>query len=393
VATDDSGRFEELFTAIDEGYCLCEIVVDDDGRAVDYRFIETNPLFESMTGLVDAVGHTALELVPDLEAEWIETYARAGLGRERIRFQQGSAAMGRWFDVFTMPVGRHGRFAIVFKDETQKREAELAAAASEARYRLLAETERDKSLRLQHALLPRDVVTDEHVQIAARYSAAGLMDEVGGDWYDTHRWPTGEVGAMVGDVVGHNLDAAATMGHLRAGCAALASHIPADPVAWLGALEECAHGPNGTEFVTAASAVLDVESSSVSFSAAGHPPALLVRSDGSTAWLDAAQSPPLGRGVAPTSPRTAQRVRVADGDMVVLYSDGLVERRAEPLDIGLERLRVAAAEVARVDAEQVVDHLMEALVDRDTQADDVVVVACRISLSNPPDHRERPTTT
>jgi serine phosphatase RsbU (regulator of sigma subunit) len=79
--------------------------------------------------------------------------------------------------------------------------------------------------------------------------------------------------------------------------------------------------------------------------------------------------------------------------VVVLYSDGLVERRAEPLDIGLERLRVAAAQVARVDAEQVVDHLMETLVDRDIQTDDVVVVACRISLPNPPDHRERPATT
>jgi serine phosphatase RsbU (regulator of sigma subunit) len=138
---------------------------------------------------------------------------------------------------------------------------------------------------------------------------------------------------------------------------------------------------------------VDVRRASLRYSAAGHPPGLLVRPDGTTTWLDQAQTPPMGRAITVRAPRVAQLVPLGDGDVVVLYSDGLVERRAEPLDVGLERLRTAAVQVACHDAEQVVDHLMETLVDRDTQGDDVVVVACRISLPDPPDQDERPATT
>jgi PAS domain S-box-containing protein len=121
-------QLRQLFNSIDEGYCLCEMVVDQAGAPVDYRFLEINPLFEQMTGLVDPVGKAALELVPDLESVWVQTYARVGLGREVVRFEQGSAVMGRWFDVSAVPVEPDGHFAIVFKDQTARRQAELALA-------------------------------------------------------------------------------------------------------------------------------------------------------------------------------------------------------------------------------------------------------------------------
>ena len=101
-------ELRQVFASIDEGFCVCEMVVDDLGRAVDYRFVAINPAFEAMTGLVDAPGQTARELVPDLEQDWIETYARVGLDGETLRFEQGSEAMGRWFDVFATPLGVRG---------------------------------------------------------------------------------------------------------------------------------------------------------------------------------------------------------------------------------------------------------------------------------------------
>jgi PAS domain S-box-containing protein len=117
-------RFRTVFSSIDEGYCLCEMILDDEGRPIDYRFLEVNALFESMTGLVDPVGHTARELVPSLEDHWVDTYGRVALQGEARRFESGSDAMGRWFDVFATPVEPWGRFALVFKDVTERREAQ-----------------------------------------------------------------------------------------------------------------------------------------------------------------------------------------------------------------------------------------------------------------------------
>ncbi|WP_134724485.1 ATP-binding protein [Paracoccus luteus] len=134
-----SAHFETLFTAIDQGYCLCEIIRDADGRAVDYRFLDTNPQFDTMTGLASAVGRTARELVPDLEEEWFQTYGAVAAGTP-ARFQSHSAPMGRWFDVFATPVAPQGHFALVFRDITAQRRAEAERAEATARAeRLLVE--------------------------------------------------------------------------------------------------------------------------------------------------------------------------------------------------------------------------------------------------------------
>lgn len=118
-------RYRTLFESIDSGFCVIEMIVDDAGRSVDYRFIEANPAFVKQTGLVDAIGRTAREMVPDLEPHWFETYGRVAETGESVRFENGSEPMGRWFDVYAFRVGLPDarRVALLFTDISAARAA------------------------------------------------------------------------------------------------------------------------------------------------------------------------------------------------------------------------------------------------------------------------------
>jgi len=133
-------RYRSLFETMDEGFCLCEMIFDQDGKPSDYRFLETNPAFERMTGLARADGRTARELLPNLEARWFEIYGKVVLTGEAVRFVDGSDAMNRWFDVYASHVGDADsrRFAILFTDITERRKIEnereqLLASEQQAR--------------------------------------------------------------------------------------------------------------------------------------------------------------------------------------------------------------------------------------------------------------------
>jgi PAS domain S-box-containing protein len=137
LANQPENKYRSLFESLDIGFCLCELLVDDAGRPFDYRFLEVNPVFAEQTGLKDAAGKTALELVPNLEPSWIELYGRVALTGEPAHFEQGSDAMGRWFDVRASRIGAPGqrRFAILFQDISARRNAEtqLARALADLR--------------------------------------------------------------------------------------------------------------------------------------------------------------------------------------------------------------------------------------------------------------------
>lgn len=129
--TEDALRISEekyraLFDLFSQGFCICEMLVDENGQPYDYRFLEVNQLFEEHTGLKDATGKTALELLPTLEPYWVETYGKVALTGEPLRFEQGSAVMGRWFDVYAFRFGKpeNHQFAIVFNDISERRRAE-----------------------------------------------------------------------------------------------------------------------------------------------------------------------------------------------------------------------------------------------------------------------------
>ena len=180
---ESEARLRHLFDSIDEGYCLCELVLDETGKPVDYRFIEVNPLFEEMTGLKDAKGRTAYEMVPELEPYWLEVYSRVALGGETVRFEQSSEPMGRQFDVFATAIPPHGRFAIVFKDVTVRKKTEAALIESQARLLSIL----DQLFAFVGVLTPDGVV--QHAN-RAPLEAAGitLNDVVGKRFDDTYWW-------------------------------------------------------------------------------------------------------------------------------------------------------------------------------------------------------------
>ncbi|MBD1825763.1 PAS domain-containing protein [Cyanobacteria bacterium FACHB-DQ100] len=119
-------RYRSLFNSIDEGFAVIELLFDDADKAIDYRFLEVNPIFEQQAGLKNAVGKTIREFVPDLESHWFEIYGRVALTGEPVRFENGSESMNRWFDVYAFRVEEpeKRKVAILFRDVTDRKRTE-----------------------------------------------------------------------------------------------------------------------------------------------------------------------------------------------------------------------------------------------------------------------------
>ena len=261
----------------------------------------------------------------------------------------------------------------------ERAKAEAALRASEAR--VLAEQtearerEHQIALQLQRALLPARTIAPAGVAIAARYEAGSTTLEVGGDWYDTVALPDGRIALTVGDVVGHGLAAATSMGKMRVAMSALAPHA-AGPGSLLTYLDGFAAANDEIPFATACYAVLDPVTRELRHASAGHPPMLVVTGDRRTRWLAAGGSAPItGRDLG-TRPEATETLE--PGALLVLFSDGLIERRHEPITTGLDRLARAAVALGDAPVDRMCDGLLTALGVAEHRNDDVVVLCLRV---------------
>ncbi len=239
------------------------------------------------------------------------------------------------------------------------------------------EQERRVGFELQRSLLremPQQV--GDTVCIASRYRAGARDLHVGGDWFDAFALDDGRVALCVGDVVGHGLTAAAAMGRLASALRAIAL-AECEPDVVLRHLDRFAAQTDGARLATVAYVVLDPLTGLVRYRTAGHPPPLVVHADGSAEYLWDGRGAPLG--IADSAARANGECRIGAGATIVLFSDGLFERRGELVDTSLARLAALAARHAGEDPEVLVEGLLrDSLGDR-AQSDDVAILASRIA--------------
>ncbi len=214
--------------------------------------------------------------------------------------------------------------------------------------------QRETALALQHAILgPAQLPSG----FAVRYQPATRPLQIGGDWYDVVALEDGRIALIVGDCVGHGLTAATVMGQLRSACRALLLENPS-PGAALAGLDRFAMRLPGAKCTTAFCAVLDPASGDLVYSRAGHPPPILVHADRTIRMLDHGHALPVG--IHPDWPRPEDRVTMPPRATLLLYTDGLVERRRQALDQGIAR----AADLVQDGRDSALDDLASQIMTR-----------------------------
>ncbi|MCU1426127.1 MAG: tmoS [Actinomycetia bacterium] len=247
----------------------------------------------------------------------------------------------------------------------------IGAAFSRARTR---EREHDAALKLQESLLGPAMFVDGAGH-TLRYLPAETGFHVGGDWFNTQRLADGRILLAVGDVVGRGIDAATTMGQLRSGVSACAPRC-VSPSDLLDCIDEFSRDLPGAHGTTVALAYVDVNNERVEYLCAGHPPPLLVDPEGHVRLLDGALTWPLGIDDArPT--RLGATTKLPAGSLLVFYSDGLVERRREPLDVGIDRLVTALEQHWYLPLELLCDRVVRDAFEGSKREDDAALLVLR----------------
>jgi serine phosphatase RsbU (regulator of sigma subunit) len=268
------------------------------------------------------------------------------------------------------PVRFATRDLSLLEDITRRAGLAISNSRLYQRQRRVAET-------MQHHLLPR-LPAVPGVELHADYRSAPDASQVGGDWYDAFTLSDGATALVIGDVVGHDLEAAAGMAQLRNMLRALAWTHQSRPGVVVDQLDHAMGRVTDLLMATLIVGHLTPHPEggwAWTWTNAGHPPPLLVTHDGRAEYLLAPRSLLLGAGVRAT--RGNATVRLPPGSTLLLYTDGLIESRADGIDPGLARLRRHAAALAHHGLEGLCDRLLERVRPPDND-DDVALLALRV---------------
>jgi PAS domain S-box-containing protein len=250
----------------------------------------------------------------------------------------------------------------------------VGLAAQSLERALLYELERRVAGTLQQSLLPSVLPQDPRIAVAARYRPGTQELDVGGDWYDVIMIDEHRAALAVGDVVGHGIEAASAMGQLRSALRGLALGS-SGPASVVEKLDRIARTTAPATLATIAYVEVDLARGELRYVCAGHPPPILLVGQDAR-LLEDGRTTPLAALPEPAAFEEG-REDFGPGAVLVLYSDGLIERRGEPLDVGMGRLREQLVTAERRAPEDLADAVMTGLLGQIPQDDDVAILCVR----------------
>ena len=337
---------------------------------------------DARTGSPNVVKTGVGELYPEITDEMLVAGARDA---EHLRISRALQLHSALVVPLSVPGGRILGTITLIQAESGRRysQADLAMAQDLGRRAAVAidnaqlhSQTREAAVVLQRAVLPDQLARVPGWQIAALYRPAGRT-EVGGDFYDTIAIGGDRLAVVVGDVMGRGVAAAAAMAHVRSALRAYVALDP-DPATVLSRLDRMFVTYDIAQLVTVLYLVADVQHGRVTIANAGHPPPLLV-ADGHALPLHVPPSLPLGAG---QDHRDSVTVDLNPGQTLVLFSDGLIERRGEDIDVGLARLAEHATTLLGGDLTEQLAHLFDLMHDTERD-DDVTAVALAFNPAGP----------
>src|SRR5580704_12945072 len=354
-----------------------------DVMGVPYRDAFPGPAGQPLHDMLDRVYETGQ---PETRTEW---RAQIGLVLKTPKSPESPESPGGLEEVYAdftvvprrAADGTVNGLLVIATDVTDRVAEQRAARPQAADAEHSHPADRGMVAELQEALLPAALPVLPRARIAARYQAAGQEQSAGGDWFDAIPLADGSVALVVGDVVGHGVAASAAMGQLRAVLTELFA-ADADLGHVLDRADAFAARTPALRAATLALAVLDPAGGKLRYTTCGHPPPLVIGVDGAARYLEGTGTGPLGTGSPPVLATSA----LAPGGLVLLYSDGLIERPDMTIAEGMAELAVAAAGAAAeralalgadpAAAEQVCQRTVE-LLTHAGRADDITALAAQ----------------